>query len=249
MAALAAIFYREGLIRATNFFWMFWDLLHPLAYLLIFGVGVNAALGRPPGLEGADYNGFFLAGVLGMGCFGVAANTSWGFFVDRDNGIFYEMLTYPLSRAQFLLGKMLFNVLLGVAQGAITVALAAAALNVRLRFDSLALLLAAVALGTAAWFCFYALFALKIRRNDTFNTVTSIYYFYFLFGSSVFYPIEPLPAWLRWTALANPLTWHVDVMRYATLGGEGARLWWEIPAFLVFGAVSFWLAVKALEQQ
>ena len=49
-----------------------------------------------------------------MASFGIAANTSWSFFLDRDNGIFYEMLTYPLSRSQYLLGKVLFNVLVGV---------------------------------------------------------------------------------------------------------------------------------------
>ena len=31
--------------------------------------------------------------------------------------------------------------------------------------------------GTAAWFFFYAIFALKIRRNDIFNSVTSVFVF------------------------------------------------------------------------
>ena len=55
------------------------------------------------------------------------------------------------------------------------------------------LLAAAVIVGTAGWFFFYAIFALAIRRNDAFNTVTSIFYFVFLFASSMFYPIDPLP--------------------------------------------------------
>ena len=55
------------------------------------------------------------------------------------------------------------------------------------------LLAAAVVVGTAGWFFFYAIFALTIRRNDAFNTVTSVFYFVFLFASSMFYPIDPLP--------------------------------------------------------
>ena len=43
-----------------------------------------------------------------------------------------------------------------------------------------------VVVGTAGWFFFYAIFALTIRRNDAFNTVTSIFYFVFLFASSMF---------------------------------------------------------------
>src|SRR5262247_1843437 len=202
--ALEAVLIREAKIRATNSLFIFWDLVYPLGYLLVFGIGVNASLGFTSGLVGVDYNAFFLAGVLGMASFGIAANTSWSFFLDRDNGIFYEMLTYPMSRSQYLLGKVLFNVLVGVLQSAITVLLASMVLG--------------VIVGTAGWFFFYAVFALRIRRNDAFNTVTSIFYFVFLFASSMFYPLDPLPRLFRVAALANPITWQIDVLRYATIG-------------------------------
>src|SRR5687767_14946725 len=106
MSALSAIMYREGKIRATNLTFIFWDLFYPVGYLLVFGVGINASLGFTTGGMDVDYSAFFLAGVLSMASFGIAANTSWSFFLDRDNGIFYEMLTYPLSRSQYLLGKV-----------------------------------------------------------------------------------------------------------------------------------------------
>ena len=72
--------------------------------------------------------------------------------------------------------------------------------------------------GTAGWFFFYAIFALWIRRNDAYNTVTSIFYFFFLFVSSMFYPVDALPAALRVAAYANPVTWHTDILRFATVG-------------------------------
>ncbi|HEY7448047.1 MAG TPA: hypothetical protein VH702_07845, partial [Vicinamibacterales bacterium] len=91
MSGLSAVMYREGKIRATNGLFIFWDVVYPLGYLLVFGVGMNEALGfsNLP----TDYHEFFLAGVLGMASFGIASNTAWSFFMDRDNGIFYEMLT------------------------------------------------------------------------------------------------------------------------------------------------------------
>jgi ABC-type multidrug transport system permease subunit len=250
VSALTAILTREAKIRATNWLFIFWDLVYPLGYLLVFGVGIDASLGFTAGDTTVDYNAFFLAGVLAMASFGIAANTSWSFFLDRDNGIFYEMLTYPMSRSEYLLGKVLFNVLVAVVQSAITVLLAAALLGVPLRVEGLPLLAAAMTVGTAGWFFFYAVFALRIRRNDAFNTVTSIFYFVFLFASSMFYPLEPLPAWFRAAAYANPITWQVDVMRFATIGfGE----WWPIAiesaAFLVFTAASFGAAVHALRNQ
>jgi len=248
MSGLGAVIYREGRIRATNALFIFWDVIYPLGYLLVFGVGMNTALGFS-GLP-TNYHAFFLAGVLGMASFGIASNTAWSFFMDRDNGIFYEMLTYPISRAEYLVGKVLFNVAVGLVQAAVTVLLAAAVLGVALRPAGLPLLIAAVIVGTSGWFFFYAVFALAMRRNDAFNTVTSIFYFIFLFASSMFYPIDPLPPAFRVVALANPITWHVDVMRFATIGlGEPRVIAAEAAAFVVFTGVSFAAALFVLRQQ
>jgi ABC-type multidrug transport system permease subunit len=250
MSAMVAIIAREGRIRATNLTFIFWDLFYPLGYLLVFGVGINASLGFSTGNAGVSYNAFFLAGVLAMASFGIASNTSWSFFLDRDNGIFYEMLTYPMSRSQYLLGKVLFNVFIATLQAAITVGLAAVLLGVPVRVSGWPLLAAATVIGTAGWFFFYALFALRIRRNDAFNTVTSIFYFVFLFASSMFYPLDPLPAGLRAAAYANPITWQVDVIRYVTVGlGDGRSIALEAGAFLLFTAASFVAAVLALRNQ
>ena len=246
--ALEAVLVREAKIRATNSVFIFWDLVYPLGYLLVFGIGVNASLGFTSGLAGVDYNAFFLAGVLGMASFGIASNTSWSFFLDRDNGIFYEMLTYPMRRSEYLLGKVLFNILVGVVQALLTLALAALLLQVPVRVDRLPLLVGATVVGTAGWFFFYAIFALRIRRNDAFNTVNSVFYFVFLFASSMFYPLDPLPRIFRLTALANPITWQIDVLRYATIGvGSAVPIAVEAAAFVAFTAVSFAAAIHALE--
>ena len=250
MSAIAAVFYREGKLRVTNLTYIFWDLLYPLGYLLVFGVGVNAALGTPFSAGAVDYNSFFLAGVLGMASFGVASNTAWGIFMDRDNGIFFEMLTYPMSRAAFIGAKVMFNVGVVVVQALVTVVAAWLLLGVQIRFALLPVLLVGVVVGTSGWFFFYAIFALRIRRNDLFNTVTSIFYFVFLFASSMFYPIEPLPGWFRTAAILNPITWHVDVLRYATIGlGDPGKIALEGAAFLIFTAASFGLAVKNLARE
>ncbi|MGE0450406.1 MAG: ABC transporter permease [Vicinamibacterales bacterium] len=247
---LGAVLAREGRIRATNLLFIFWDVVYPLGYLLVFGLGMNATMGFTAALPGVDYNAFFLAGVLGMASFGIAANTSWSFFLDRDNGIFYEMLTYPMSRSQYLLGKVLFNVGVAMVQAIATVALSALLLGVDVRLAGLPVLVLATGVGTAGWFFFYAIFALRIRRNDAFNTVTSVFYFFFLFASSMFYPLEPLPRAFRLVAMANPITWQVDVLRFATIGLGAPRLVaLEAAAFVVFTLAAFWAAVWALERE
>jgi ABC-2 type transport system permease protein len=249
MRALAAVMYREGRIRATNLLFIFWDIVYPLGYLLVFGVGLNSAVQFTAGPAAADYNAFFLAGVLGMASFGIASNTAWSFFLDRDNGIYFEMLTYPISRAQYLVGKVLFNIVIAVVQAGITIGLADALLGVPVRWMMLPLVVLVVIVGTAGWFFFYAIFAVLIRRNDAFNTVTSVFYFVLLFASSMFYPLEPLPASFRTAAYANPITWQVDVLRYATTGlGSPSLLPLEIAGFALFTAASFVGALVALRR-
>lgn len=250
MTAIDAMLYREAKIRATNLIFIFWDVFYPLAYMLVFGVGINAALGMPSGAEGVDYNAFFLASVLGMASFGIASNTSWSFFLDRDNGIFFEMLTYPLSRTAYMLGKVLFTLLVSVVQTIITLALAAALFHIPLRWERMPLVFLAMIAGTAGWFFFYSIFALSTRRNDIFNTVTSICYFVFLFASNMFYPLEPLPKWFRTAALANPITWQIDCLRWGTIGvGSTHRIAIESVAFLLFTIVSFAWAARCLQRQ
>ena len=250
MTAVDAMLYREAKIRATNLVFIFWDVFYPLGYMLVFGVGINAALGSPQLPQHVDYNAFFLASVLGMASFGIAANTSWSFFLDRDNGIFFEMLTYPLSRSAYMFGKVLFTLFVSLVQTIITLALGAALLHIHLRWERMPLTLLGMMVGTAGWFFFYSIFALSTRRNDIFNTVTSICYFVFLFASNLFYPLDPLPGWLRAAAMANPITWQIDCLRWMTIGlGDASHIALESTAFILFGIACFLYAARCLQRQ
>ena len=63
-SALGAIFYREYKIRTTNLVWLFFDLLVPMMYLLIFGLGFTRAMGGgvPSGRPSCELQRVFLSG-------------------------------------------------------------------------------------------------------------------------------------------------------------------------------------------
>jgi ABC-2 type transport system permease protein len=251
MTMIFAVMYREYRIRTTSFTWLFYDLFMPLTYLLLFGFGLDRAFsaGVPVEHGSISYNSFFLPGVLAMACFGIAINTSYGFFVDRDNGIFYEFLTYPMTRGQFLIGKILFNCLLSLLQAFITVLAGVLILRIPLVWEHIPLVFAGVILGTAAWFFCLATFALRFRRNDMFNTFINVIYFILMFASSMFYPIDNFPVWLRFVALVNPMTWHTDALRYATVGtGALSTIFLEAAAFGIFLLLSFIAATRTLQR-
>jgi len=249
MRMILAVMYREYRIRTTSMTWLFYDMVMPLTYLLIFGIGFESAVtgGISMGGEQLGYNAFFLAGVLSMASFGIAINTAYGFFVDRDNGIFYEFLTYPMTRAEFLIGKILFNSLLALVQATVTIAIGGTLLGLPIHWERMGLVAVGQVLGTAGWFFFLTTFAIRIRRNDMFNTFINVAYFLLMFGSSMFYPVETLPRWLQTVSLINPLTWHTDVLRYATIGaGSAQSVLLEGAAFVAFLAVAFALAVQTI---
>ncbi|HWP82373.1 MAG TPA: ABC transporter permease [Bacteroidota bacterium] len=251
MQAIMAVVYREYLIRLTSLLWLFFDMMVPLLYMLLFGVGFNKALPLGIVIEGQSlsYNEFFLSGVLAMSCFGSAINQSYGFFLDRDNGIFYEFLTYPMTRAQLLLGKIVFQCLMSIVQTALALAAAVYLLDVSIRAEFVSLVFLAVIIGIAGWFFCLAIFAFLIRRNDVFNTVINAAYFVLIFLSSMFYPLDMAPSWLKFSSYANPLTWHTDVLRFLTIGiGDPVVVAAEGLAFLGFLLLSFWIAVKAIRQ-
>lgn len=246
MSAVGAMLYREAKIRGTNVTYMVWDLVHPLANLVFFGAGMNLLVGSPLAIQGVSYPAFFLPGVLGMACMVIAQNTAWGFFMDRDNGIFYEQLTYPLGRGEFLIGKMTFNVAVVLVESAVTIAAGALLFGLRVPGTAWVPLAAGIVVSTGGWFFFFATLALRIRRNDAFNAVTSTS-FMLLPMSSLFYPTAPMPGWLRHAAMANPITWSIDFLRACTLGtGFNTGLAVEAVAFLAFSGAMFLLATRSL---
>jgi len=132
-------------------------------------------------------------------------------------------------------------------QAALTIGAGAWVLGIEVRWDLVPLALAGVAIGTAGWVFFLASFALRIRRNDMFNTFINVAYFVMMFASTMFYPLEALPEGLQYVAWVNPLTWHTDALRYFTIGvGAPEIILLEAAAFGVFLLASFALAVWTL---
>ena len=251
MNGVSAIFYRDYRQRMTNIGFVFWDLLAPLAYLTLFGMGFERMMGTAPVVSGESfgYTAFLVPGVLGMVTFSVAMNTSWGFFMDKESGIFYEMLTYPITRPQILIGKIGFNVLLALLGSVLVVALGRVALQVPVRWDLLPVQSVVIVIATSGWFFLFSTFAIALNRMDAFNTVTSAAYILLMFFSSMFYPLDDVPAWFRFLAYLNPMTWQVDLLRFAVLGVGTLRvLLMEAAALVAFAVVCLGFAVRTLNR-
>jgi ABC-2 type transport system permease protein len=247
---IAAVVYRDWRQRITNVGFVFWDLFVPVAYLTLFGTGFERALAMSFVVDGQplDYTTYLLPGVIAMTAFSVAMNTAWGFFMDKDSGIFFELLTYPITRRQLLIGKVCFNLLLSVLGAFLTITLGVFMMEVRIRWELLPLTTVVIMVTTAGWFFLLSIFAIRLQRMDAFNTFTSAAYIFLMFLSTMFYPLAEAPEWFRVAAQINPMTWQVDLLRYTLLGtGAPATILLEGLAFGVFTLVCLAFAVRALD--
>ena len=248
MTGVLRVLYREYKFRFTNVAFLIWDIFVPIAYLLIFGYGFQQSIGGSFAGSSEDYASFFVPGILSMTCFGVAMNTSWRFFMERENGIFYELLTYPVSRKELVIGKILFNIGLSLAGNFLVLLAGALILHVHIREGFAAWIFLFTSIGTAAWFFFFASLALRIKRMDIFNTITSLCYILLMFASSMFYPLESLPNWFRWIARMNPVTWLTDLFRFGTLSaGTTGLLLIQTALLVAFTVAVFFVALYALD--
>ena len=251
MNGVSAIFYRDYRQRITNKTLVIWDLLAPLAYLLLFGSGFERMMGGTLSVDGQtfSYTAFLVAGVIAMVTFSVAMNSSWSFFTDKESGIAQELLTYPITREHILIGKIGFNVLTVLLGSVIVIAIAALVLSIPLRWDWLPLLTLVTVISTAGWFFVFSAFAIVLTRMDVFYGATSASFLILMFFSSMFYPLDDLPRWFQVVAYLNPLTWQTDLVRFALLGvGERTMLLYEAAALTVFCGVCLVFAVRSLNR-
>lgn len=242
---LLAVAGREVRFRFSNFGWLFWDLCYPAGYLLALGAGLSGLLVAD--IAGGSYAAFLLPGILVMAGQTLAVNSSWALFMDRDNGILFEHLTYPLTRADFLGGRLLFNLGMAALQAVILVVAAILLLDVPVGVARGAVLVLGSVAAVPFWF--FALFAaaLQIRRVDAYSTFLNVVFLGALLLSPVFYPLDEMPAWFRVIAWANPLTWSVDALRVVAFGGGGGtRLALEGAAYVLATAAAFAWALKSL---
>lgn len=249
MNAISAVLYRDYRVRRTNPFLLFWDVMAPLAYLVLFGIGYEGLMGRGLTIGGENilYTTFLAPGMLGLVTFGIAVNTSWGLYMDKDSGIAQEMLTYPFTPRHMLLGKLGFNVLLALFSSTVLLTVAATALNVSLRWEWLPAMLVVTVFAQAAMFFIFYVVAIRIHQMDAYNAVVGVMYVLMMFLSSMFYPLQTMPGWFKAVSYLNPITWQVDLLRFGLLGlGTSSTLLMEAAALAVFTVVSLVITLRAL---
>jgi ABC-2 type transport system permease protein len=185
-------------------------IARPFMWLLLVGTGFNA-IARIEG--GVSYQAFVYPGIVVMAALFGAMLMAIATVYDREFGMLRLMLASPAGVPAVLIGRALAAAIVGFTQGGIVLALAPFFIPVSLR--SLAGAVGALALGSLVSSGLGLLVAARLRSVENFAGVINVVLFPLLFVSGALYPTGGMPPVLRLLARVNPVTYQVDLMRFA----------------------------------
>ncbi|WP_340559321.1 ABC transporter permease [Streptomyces sp. GSL17-111] len=220
-------------------------VLMPVLFLLLFTYAFGGALGAGIRVPGDAYIDYVAPGIILMtvatGCIGAALSVC----MDVTEGIVNRFRTMPISRASFLTGHVLGNLVQTVLG---TTVVTAAALTVGFRPNATPVEWLA-ALGLLS-FLALALTWLSAGMGLAAKTVESasnlpmpITFLPFL-GSAIV-PTDSMPSWLRWFADHQPFTPLNETLRGLLMGTEIAHHGWVSLAWCTGIGLTGYLWAKA----
>ncbi|HIH30975.1 TPA: ABC transporter permease [Candidatus Micrarchaeota archaeon] len=217
-------------------------IVTPLLWIFAFGGGLGASVE----LQGVNYQTFIFPGVVSMAV--LFGSIFYGLYIiwDRKLDFLKLVLVAPIPRSAVFMGKMLggmSDVLLQVvALMVIGIAFGMAGM------DSLVLAVPAALLLSMCIVSLGLIMGASMSSPDGFNLVMSfVMWPMFLFSGALF-PVENLPSYLGFIVAINPLTYGVDLIRFAFLGTTAFGPVLDVAVLLGISLAFIFIGTKSFER-
>ncbi|MBE0618038.1 MAG: ABC transporter permease [Proteobacteria bacterium] len=225
-------------------------LLEPLFYLVAFGAGLGTLVGEV-NYQGTavPYVRFIAPALLAVATMQNAffENTYASFVRMYYQKTFDAMLATPLSVEDVITGEILW----GATKSVIATALMIAVLTPfgLLTYPQTLAILPVALLGGIAFGAVGMWFTGMVPNIEVFNLPVFLFVTPMFLFSGTFFPLESLPLWARYAALAFPLTHLVTLVRALAFGEMGAALWLPAGYLAVFAGLLYPLAVARMRRR
>lgn len=246
MKKIGALWYREVLRYWREKSRIVSSLMMPLLWLLVFGSGMRSV--QIPGIS--DYQTFIFPGILGMTLLFTSVWSGVSIIWDREFGFLKEILVAPISRSSIVIGKALGSGTSAFIQGSILIPLSYL-VGVNLSPVSILLLIPIMILLAVGLVCVGLLIASLMSSMEGFNFIMSLVIMPMFFTSGALFPLTQVPEWLRILGYINPMTYGVDMLRWAAISNTATVLPVYIEALILFAfaaamivACSFTFSIK-----
>jgi ABC-2 type transport system permease protein len=247
LRAGAVLAQRDIVKQLTNPGVMITQIIQIAFFVAVYAVGFGSMV---PDVGGASFAAYVYPGLIAIHLVSTGVNGGLTFAWDREYGFMREMLVAPVPRSALLAGRVAGATLIATAQSLLLLA-AGPLLGLHLTVRTLFAGLAVCALTAAVFCCLGLLLATLIHKVEVLQSVVQLALFPMLFLSgSVFRP-DGLPAWLGVAIRINPMSYAVDLLRHALLGGGSGfppllPAWGDLVVLLAGSGVVCALAVKRL---
>jgi len=156
---------------------------------------------------------------------------------DKEFGFLKEVLVAPVSRFSIILGRSLGGMTIAIAQALIIVAIAIV-MGMKISSVSGFFLSIVFMILTCATFTGLGLIlATKLSDTEGFMSIINLIVMPIFFLSGAFFPLEVMPAWVRYIMYIDPLTYGIDGLRGTLVGGAAFPLWLDFAVLLVLSIV------------
>jgi ABC-2 type transport system permease protein len=229
--------------------WAVIGLAQPILYLVFFGPLLRNIAGTPGFPAHANSWQIFVPGLLiQLGLFG----TSFGGFsiiADWRGGVIERMRVTPVSRAALLLGRVLRDTVVLLAQAVILV-LTAFAFGLRAPVVGIVvglLLTCAVAVSLAS--LSYAV-GLRVKAEESFAPIVNVFVVPTMLLAGILLPMSVAPRWLDIVSRLTPLRYLVDASRDAFLGQfETAEFLWGVLVAVGLSGLLIFFGVQVFQRE
>ena len=198
---------------------VFFMVLFPVLFLVIFSSLLTFEIGVPEGAEGQvsaiKFSQYFVAGIMGVAIFGTSFNLLGNSLaIQQYDGTLKQLAATPLPKTSFfmgLVGTALFYTLL---QLVVMIALGVLAYGVELPdAEGWLTLIWIILLGVPAGCVMGVAITAIIPSARAAPAVIQAPFIIFQFISGVFFTLSSLPTWLQWVAGVFPLRWVAQGLR------------------------------------
>ena len=155
----------------------------------------------------------------------------------------------PASRTALLLGRVLRDVVVLLAQGTLLV-LVSMPLGLRAPFLGVVLTLVVIALLGAAFASVSYALALTLKSVDAFASLLNAFVLPVLLLSGILLPMSPAPGWLQAISDVNPLKHVVEGARSFFDGDYGSSVgWWGAGLTVALAVLGWFYGVRRFRRE
>ena len=183
-------------------------------YFIVFGAAIG---GRMPELGGVEYGAFIIPGLLMLTLLGeTTSNASFGIYMPRFTGTIYELLSAPVGVAETLIGFVGAAATKSLILAAIILSTALLFVDYTIAHPIWAVIY--IVLVAAAFSLFGFILGVWADNFEKLGIIPMLILTPLTFLGGTFYSIEMLPEPWDKIALANPIVYLVNGLRWTFYG-------------------------------